>query len=91
MKKPVKRATLLEHVLSDFLKVEDILLQVELKDALQPLTAKEKQLYRVMKQCLHELVRDLTKDVAQATPGGLKKLANQNGGIHVRLQIRRTG
>jgi hypothetical protein len=38
---------------------------VELKDALQPLTAKEKQLYGVMKQCLRELVRDLTSDVEQ--------------------------
>jgi adenosine deaminase len=65
MKKPAKRATLLEHVLSDFLKLEDILLQLELKDALQPLTAKEKQLYTVMKQCLRELVRDLTNDVEQ--------------------------
>jgi hypothetical protein len=65
MKKSVKRATLLEHVLSDFLKLEDILLQLELKDALQPLTAKEKQLYTVMKQCLRELVRDLTNDVEQ--------------------------
>ena len=65
MKKSAKRATLLEHVLSDFLKLEDILLQLELKDALQPLTAKEKQLYTVMKQCLRELVRDLTNDVEQ--------------------------
>lgn len=38
MKKPIQRAILLEDVLSDFLEVEDILLQLKLKDALRPLT-----------------------------------------------------
>jgi hypothetical protein len=65
MKKTVKRATLLEDVLNDFLEVEDILLQLELKDAIQPLTEKEKQLYGLMKTSLRELVTDLTHDIAQ--------------------------
>jgi hypothetical protein len=34
MKKPVKRAILLEDVLRDFLEVEDILLKLELKGIL---------------------------------------------------------
>jgi hypothetical protein len=65
MKKPVKRATLLEHVLSHFIGVEDTLLKLELKDALQPLTPKQKQLYKAMKVSLRELVRQLTAEVAQ--------------------------
>jgi hypothetical protein len=46
MKKPVKRASLLEHVLSDFLEVEDILLKLDLKGELQPLTARQTRLYK---------------------------------------------
>ena len=65
MKKPVKRVNLLENVLSDFLEVEDILLKVELKKELEPLSAKQRQLYKETLASLSELVRDLTKDVAQ--------------------------
>jgi hypothetical protein len=65
MKKPVKRASLLEHVLSDFLEVEDILLKLELKGELQPLTARQTRLYKEVIERLHELVRDLTHDVAR--------------------------
>jgi hypothetical protein len=46
MKKPVKRVNLLENVLSDLLEVEDILLKVELKKELEPLSAKQRQLYK---------------------------------------------
>jgi hypothetical protein len=45
-KKPVRRATLLEDVLRDFLEVEDTLLKLELKGVLQPLTVEQKQLYK---------------------------------------------
>jgi hypothetical protein len=65
MKKPVKRASLLEHVLSDFLEVEDILLKLELQGELQPLTARQTVLYKEVIERLHELVRDLTNDVAR--------------------------
>lgn len=36
MKKPVSRATLLEYLLSDFIEVEDMLLQLELRTVLGP-------------------------------------------------------
>ena len=65
MRKPVKRASLLEHVLSDFLEVEDILLKLELQGELQPLTARQTVLYKEVIERLHELVRDLTNDVAR--------------------------
>jgi SNF2 family DNA or RNA helicase len=65
MKKPVKRAILLEAVLSDFLEVEEILLKVELNSWLYPLTAKQKQLYNEVVAKLRELIEDLTADVAQ--------------------------
>jgi hypothetical protein len=65
MKKPVKRVSLLEDVLSDFFEVEDILMRLELKNELQPLTAKQKQLYYEIAARLRELVRELTKDVEQ--------------------------
>jgi hypothetical protein len=42
MKKPVQRVSLLEDVLSDLMEVEDILLKLELKEKLQPLTAKQR-------------------------------------------------
>jgi hypothetical protein len=64
MKKPVKRAILLEAVLSDLLEVEDILLKVELDNWLYPLTAKQKQLYNEVAAKLRELIGDLTADVA---------------------------
>jgi hypothetical protein len=65
MKKPVKRVNLLEVVLSDLLKVEDMLLQLELKNALQTLSAKQKHLHKQVMERLRELIRDLTTDVAQ--------------------------
>ena len=64
MKKPVKRASLLEDVLSDFLKIEDILLQLELKNALQPLTVRQNQLYKEIAERVRGLVKDLSIDVA---------------------------
>jgi|GraSoiStandDraft_4_1057263.scaffolds.fasta_scaffold1114933_1 hypothetical protein len=65
MKKPVERVSLLEDVLSDFFEVEDILVKLELKNDLQPLTAKQMQLYKEILARLRELVRDVTKEVAQ--------------------------
>ena len=46
MKKPVKRVSLLEDLLSDFIEIEDILLKLELTNELQPLSAKQKQLHK---------------------------------------------
>ena len=64
MKKPIKRVTLLEDVLSDFLEVEGILSNLQILEALQ-LTAKQMQLYKEIVARVNELVRDLTNDVAQ--------------------------
>lgn len=64
MKKPIKRVTLLEDVLSDFLEVEGILSRLQIVEALQ-LTAKQMQLYKEIVARVNELVRDLTNDVAQ--------------------------
>jgi SNF2 family DNA or RNA helicase len=64
MKKPIKRVTLLEDVLSDFLEVEGILSKLQIVEALQ-LTAKQMQLYKEIVARVNELVRDLTDDVAQ--------------------------
>jgi SNF2 family DNA or RNA helicase len=64
MKKPTKRVTLLEDVLSDFLEVEGILSKLQIVEALQ-LTAKQMQLYKEIVARVNELVRDLTNDVAQ--------------------------
>ena len=64
MKKPIKRVTLLEDVLSDFLEVERILSKLQIVEALQ-LTAKQMQLYKEIVARVNELVRDLTNDVAQ--------------------------
>jgi SNF2 family DNA or RNA helicase len=64
MKKPIKRVTLLQDVLSDFLEVEGILSKLQIVEALQ-LTAKQMQLYKEIVARLNELVRDLTNDVAQ--------------------------
>ena len=65
MKKPVQRVSLLEDVLSDFMEVEDILLKLELKEKLQPLTANQRQLYKEIMERLRELLRDLAKEVTQ--------------------------
>jgi SNF2 family DNA or RNA helicase len=64
MKKPIKRVTLLQDVLSDFLEVEAILSKLQIVEALQ-LTAKQMQLYKEIVARVNELVRDLTDDVAQ--------------------------
>jgi hypothetical protein len=64
MKKPIKRVTLLQDVLSDFLEVEAILSNLQIVEALQ-LTAKQMQLYKEIVARVNELVRDLTNDVAQ--------------------------
>ena len=64
MKKPIKRVTLLEDVLSDVLEVEGILTNLQIVEALQ-LTAKQMQLYKEIVGKVNELVRDLTNDVAQ--------------------------
>jgi hypothetical protein len=64
MKKPIKRVTLLEDVLSDVLEVEGILTNLQILEALQ-LTAKQMQLYKEIVAKVNELVRDLTNDVAQ--------------------------
>ena len=64
MKKPIKRVTLLEDVLSDFLEIEGILTKLQILEALQ-LTAKQMQLYKEIVAKVNELVRDLTNDVAQ--------------------------
>ena len=64
MKKPIKRVTLLEDVLSDFLEIEGILSKLQIVEALQ-LTAKQMQLYKEIVAKVNELVRDLTNDVAQ--------------------------
>ena len=65
MKKPVERVSLLEDVLSDSFEVEDALVKLERKNKLQPLTAKQMQMYKEILARLRELVRDVTKDVAQ--------------------------
>ena len=64
MKKPIKRVTLLQDVLSDFLEVEGILSKLQIVEALQ-LTAKQMQLYKEIVARVNELVRDLRNDVAQ--------------------------
>ena len=64
MKKPIKRVTLLEDVLSDLLEVEGILSTLQIVEALQ-LTAKQMRLYKEIVARVNELVRDLTNDVAQ--------------------------
>jgi len=64
MKKPIKRVTLLQDVLSDFLEVEGILSNLQIVEALH-LTAKQMQLYKEIVARVNELVRDLTNDVAQ--------------------------
>jgi hypothetical protein len=64
MKKPLKRVTLLEDVLSHFLEVEGILSNLQIVEALQ-LTAKQMQLYKEIVARVNELVRDLRNDVAQ--------------------------
>jgi hypothetical protein len=64
-KKPVRRATLLEDLLSNFLEIEEILLQMELKDRLEPLTAKEVRLYKKLRAKLREVISELTTDLAQ--------------------------
>ena len=46
-------------------KIEDILLQMELKDGLEPLTAKEVRLYRQLRAKLRDVISELTNDVAQ--------------------------
>jgi hypothetical protein len=65
MKKPVSRATLLEYLLSDFIEVEDMLLQLELKDGTRPLTTKETRLYNAVRTRLRELITALTNDLAR--------------------------
>jgi hypothetical protein len=65
LKKPVSRATLLEHSLSDFLEVEDILLKLELKDGTRPLTTKETRLYKDVRGRLRQLIAELTNDLAR--------------------------
>jgi hypothetical protein len=65
MKKPVERVSLLEDVLSDFMEVEDILLKLELKEKLQPLTANQRQVYKEIMERLRELVRGLANEVRQ--------------------------
>jgi len=65
MKKPVKRVSLLEDLLSDFIEIEDILLKLELTNELQPLSAKQKQLHKEIVERVTELVKDLSSDVVQ--------------------------
>jgi SNF2 family DNA or RNA helicase len=65
MRKPVQRPILLEDVLRDFLEVEDILLKLELKGVLQPLTVEQRQLYKQAITKMRKLVRDLAKHVAK--------------------------
>jgi len=65
MKKTVRRATLLEDLLSDLLEIEDLLMKMELKNALDPATEKQRRLYKEAHATLRELVRDLTDDLAQ--------------------------
>jgi hypothetical protein len=65
MKKPVKRATLLEEVLADLMEAEDILASLEPANALEPLTAKQVHLYNGTLAALRVLVCDLINDVAQ--------------------------
>jgi SNF2 family DNA or RNA helicase len=57
MKKPIKRVTLLQDVLSDFLEVEGILSKLQIVEALQ-LTAKQMKLYKEIVARVNELVRD---------------------------------
>ena len=64
MKKPVRRATLLEEVLSGFLDIEDVLLKMELQNGLKPLTGRENLLYKEVRAKLRELITELTNDVA---------------------------
>ena len=79
MKKPIKRVTLLEDVLSDFLEVEGILTKLQILEALQ-LTAKQMQLYKEIVAKVNELVRDLTNDVAQEhdAPDLLNSIHSEN-------------
>ena len=65
MKKPVKRATLLEEVLADLIEAEDILASLEPANALQPLTVEQVHLYDGIMAALRVLVCDLINDVAQ--------------------------
>jgi hypothetical protein len=63
-KKPVRRATLLEFALRDFLELENILMKLELKGVLHPLNAKQRQHYKQLAKRLHDLVKDLASEVA---------------------------
>jgi hypothetical protein len=63
--KPVRRATLLEDLLSGFLEIEEIVWKMELKDAPKPLAEKERRLYKDLRAKLRELISELTNDLAQ--------------------------
>jgi len=65
-KRPVRRGTLLEDLLSDILEIEEILLQMELKDGLEPLTAKEVRLYRQLRAKLRDVISELTNNLAHS-------------------------
>jgi hypothetical protein len=59
------RATLLEDILSKLIEVEDMLLELELKDSVRPLTIKETRLYKEVRARLRELITELTNDLAR--------------------------
>jgi hypothetical protein len=65
MKRRGSRATLLEDILSDLIEVEDMLLELELKDSVRPLTIKETRLYKEVRARLRELITELTNDLAR--------------------------
>jgi hypothetical protein len=65
MKKPAKRAILLEDVLADLIQVEETLLQLELSDPFDALTDKQTRLYTEVLGRIRELVQDLSNEVAE--------------------------
>jgi hypothetical protein len=65
MKKPAKRAILLEDVLADLIQVEETLLQLELSEPFDALTEKQTRPYTEVLGRLRDLVQDMSNDVAQ--------------------------
>jgi hypothetical protein len=65
VKKPVKRAILLDEVLFDLVQVEEILLQLELRDTFDALTDKQARVFTEILGQLRRLVEELSADAAQ--------------------------
>ena len=65
MKKPVKRAILLEDALSDLMEAEYILSAIAKKDGVRALTTKQRQRYNDVLSRLHALVYEVSQETAQ--------------------------